>query len=91
MQQQSLFTHTHTHALFASPPTNKQSPLSLTEYLTLSPRTHRAPDDGEDDRKWGEGDPMRLGSISPTFYEQFLNQYSFAKKIQCQTVSREKL
>jgi hypothetical protein len=29
--------------------------------------------------------------LSPSFYEQLFRQYSFAKKIQCQTVIREKL
>jgi len=32
-----------------------------------------------------------LFSISPTFYEQILHKYSFAKKLQSQTVSRKKL
>jgi len=32
-----------------------------------------------------------LESISPTFYEQLLHQYSKAKKLQSQTVIREKL
>jgi len=31
-----------------------------------------------------------LLKISPTFYEQLFHQYSFAKKLQSQTVSREK-
>jgi len=30
-------------------------------------------------------------SISKTFYEQLLHQYFYVKKLQCQTVSREKL
>ncbi len=29
--------------------------------------------------------------ISLTFYEQLFHQFSFAKKLQCQTVIREKL
>jgi len=32
-----------------------------------------------------------LKSISPTFFEHLLCKFSFAKKIQSQTVSREKL
>jgi len=37
------------------------------------------------------GRQVELWSISSTFYEQFLRQFSFAKKIQNQTVIREKL
>jgi len=35
--------------------------------------------------------PVGLQSISPTFYKQLLHQYFFAKKLQSQIVSREKL
>ena len=34
---------------------------------------------------------VNQGSISPMFYEQLLGQYSFAKRIQSQTVSTKKL
>jgi hypothetical protein len=33
----------------------------------------------------------KFGSISPTFYEQLLHQYSFVKKLQSRTAIREKL
>jgi len=32
-----------------------------------------------------------MWSISPTFHEQLLQQYYFAKKLQCQSASTEKL
>ena len=38
-----------------------------------------------------EIDTPSLESISPIFYKQLFRQYSFAKKIPTQTVSREKL
>jgi len=34
---------------------------------------------------------VNLQSISPKIYEQLLRRYSFAKKLQSQTVIREKL
>ncbi len=34
---------------------------------------------------------FKQGLISPTFYEQLLYRYSFANKLQSQTVSTEKL
>jgi len=39
----------------------------------------------------GEFESWNGSQISPTFYEQLLHQYSFAKKLQSQTVNREKL